>query len=128
MVDAVCRGLGGKGNKNPVFFLSLADFCYFCSMTKREQYIADHAALFWYTPEAKKKDISDSLLVETILNYGTMEDVKALFGLMGMDKVAEVFFAAKGRQKQNYFPQIYNFFTLVFNRYVPQCNPERQTN
>lgn len=94
-----------------------------CSMTTREKYIADHAALFWYTPEAKKKDISDSLLVETILNYGTMDDVKALFNLMGMDKVAEVFFAAKGRQKLNYFPQIYNFFTLVFNRYVPHVNP-----
>lgn len=93
----------------------------------REQYITDHAALFWYTPESKKKDISDNLLVETILNYGTMDDVKALFALMGMDKVAEVFFATKGRQKQNYFPQIYNFFTLVFNRYVPQCNPKRQT-
>ena len=97
-------------------------------MMTREQYIADHAALFWYTPESKKKDISHSLLVETILNYGTMDDVKALFSLMGMDKVAKVFFSAKGRQKANYFPQIYNFFTLVFNRYVPQCNPERQTS
>lgn len=96
---------------------------YLCSMT-REQYIVDHAPLFWYTPEAKKKDISDSLLVETILNYGTMDDVRALFDLMGMDKVAEVFFSAKGRQKQNYFPQIYNYFTLVFNRYVPQRNTE----
>lgn len=92
-------------------------------MTSREKYIADHAALFWYTPEAKKKDISDSLLVETILNYGSMDDVKDLFDLMGMDKVAEVFFAAKGRQKLNYSPQIYNFFTLVFNRYVPHTNP-----
>lgn len=94
----------------------------------RAEYIKQHASLFWYTPEAKKEEISDSLLVETILNYGTMEDVKALFNLMGMDKVAEVFFSAKGRQKLNYFPQIYNFFTLVFNRYVPQRNPERQAN
>lgn len=97
-------------------------------MTKREKYINEHAALFWYTPEAKKKDISDSLLVETILNYGSMEDVKALFSLMGMDKVAKVFFSAQGRQKLNYFPQIYNFFTLVFNRYVPQRNIKQQTN
>jgi hypothetical protein len=97
-------------------------------MTPREKYIADHAALFWYTPEAKKKDINDNLLVETILNYGSMDDVKALFNLLGMDKVAEIFFAAKGRQKLNYFPQIYNFFTLVFNRYVPQRNPELQAN
>ena len=94
----------------------------------RADYIAQHASLFWYTPEAKKSEISDSLLVETILNYGTMDDVKALFDLMGIEKVADVFFSAKGRQKLNYFPQIYNFFTLVFNRYVPQRNPERQAN
>lgn len=90
----------------------------------RAEYIKQHASLFWYTPEAKKEEISDNLLVETILNYGTMEDVKALFDLMGMEKVADVFFSAKGRQKLNYFPQVYNFFTLVFNRYVPQRNPE----
>ena len=94
----------------------------------RADYIAQHASLFWYTPEAQKSEISDSLLVETILNYGTMNDVKALFNLMGIEKVADVFFSAKGRQKLNYFPQIYNFFTLVFNRYVPQRNPERQAN
>ena len=94
----------------------------------RAEYIAQHASLFWYTPEAKKSEISDSLLVETILNYGTMNDVKALFDLMGIEKVADVFFSAKGRQKLNYFPQIYNFFTLVFNRYVPQRNPERKPN
>ncbi len=94
----------------------------------RADYIAQHAYLFWFTPEAKKSEISDSLLVETILNYGTMNDVKALFNLMGIEKVADVFFSAKGRQKLNYFPQIYNFFTLVFNRYVPQRNPERQAN
>ena len=94
----------------------------------RADYIAQHASLFWYTPEAKKSEISDSLLVETILNYGTMNDVKALFNLMGIEKVADVFFSAKGRQKLNYFPQIYNFFTLVFNRYVPQRNPELQAN
>lgn len=94
----------------------------------RAEYIKQHASLFWYTPEAKKREISDSLLVETILNYGTIDDVKALFDLMGIEKVADVFFSAKGRQKLNYFPQIYNFFTLVFNRYVPQRNPERQAN
>jgi len=57
-----------------------------------------------------------------------MDDVKALFNLLGMDRVAEVFFAAKGRQKLNYFPQIYNFFTLVFNRYGPQRNTKQPAN
>ena len=62
----------------------------------RAEYIKQHASLFWYTPEAKKEEISDNLLVETILNYGTMEDVKALFDLMGMEKVADVFSLQKG--------------------------------
>ena len=90
----------------------------------REEFIADHSSLFWYTPEQKKKSISDQLLVETILNYGSMDDVRSLFDLMGIEKVAEVFFSAKGRQKLNYFPQIYNYFTLLFNRYVPQRYPQ----
>ena len=90
----------------------------------REEFIANHSSLFWYTPEQKKKSISDQLLVETILNYGTMEDVRVLFDIMGMEKVAEVFFSAKGRQKMNYFPQIYNYFTLLFHRYVPQRNTQ----
>jgi hypothetical protein len=78
------------------------------------QYINKHQTLFWYTPESKKEDISDNLLVETILNYGTMEDVKELFGIMGMKNVAKVFFSAKGRMENNYYPEIYNLFNLFF--------------
>jgi hypothetical protein len=62
---------------------------------EREQYIAKHKSLFWYTPENKKGEISDNLLVETILNYGTTEDVKELVKVMGIDNVAHVFFQRK---------------------------------
>ena len=51
----------------------------------REQFIEKHNPLFWYTPADKKSDISDSLLVETILNYGTMDDVRELFSVMGIE-------------------------------------------
>ena len=91
----------------------------------REQYIDKHSSMFWYTPHDRKKDISDKLLVETILNDGSMDDVRQLFALMGMENVAKVFFSAKGREVNNYYPEIRNFFTLVFNHYVPQANPER---
>ena len=40
------------------------------------EYIRKHSSLFWYIPEDKKEDISEDVLVEFILNYGTMEDVK----------------------------------------------------
>jgi hypothetical protein len=87
-----------------------------------EEYIENHKSLFWYTPQEKKKDISNQLLVETILNYGTMNDVRELIDIMGVEKISEVFFSAKGRKKSNYYPEIYNFFSLVFKRYATQRN------
>jgi hypothetical protein len=81
-------------------------------------YILEHQNLFWYTPKYKKLEISNGLLVETILNYGTMEDIKKLIKIMGIDSVADIFFAAKRRMIGNYYPEIYNYFNLVFKRYA----------
>lgn len=89
----------------------------------RQQLIQNNRALFWYTPEEKKQDISDALLVERILNDGTLDDYRDLISALGGKRVAEVFFSAKGRQKDNYYPEIYHFFSLVLSKYA-QGNPE----
>jgi len=81
-------------------------------------FIREHNALFWYTPEDKKEEISEELLVEMILNYGDLEAIQKLIELMGIKKVSSVFFNAKGRKKLNYFPEIYHFFSLFFTRYA----------
>ena len=81
-------------------------------------FIREHSALFWYTPEDKKEEISEELLVEMILNYGDIEAIQKLIELMGIKKVSSVFFNAKGRKKLNYFPEIYHFFSLFFTRYA----------
>ena len=46
-------------------------------------FIREHADLFWYIPDNKKEDISDETLVEFILNYGTLDDVKEMKELLG---------------------------------------------
>lgn len=84
----------------------------------REQLIEKNKALFWYTPEAEKQNISDALLVETFLNYGTLDDYRDLISVLGGKQVAKVFFDAKGRQKDNYYPEIRHFFSLVLAKYV----------
>lgn len=84
----------------------------------RSQIIDKNRQLFWYIPEEKKQDISDTLLVERILNDGTLEDYKDLISALGGKRVAEVFFSAKGRQKENYYPEIYHFFSLVLSKYA----------
>lgn len=91
-------------------------------------FIREKSNLFWSIPEDKKEEISPALLVETILNYGSMDDVRKLIKLMGMEEVARIFFSAKGRQKLNYYPQIYNYFSLVFKKYT-KVNPlEKEQN
>lgn len=51
---------------------------YYCMIDARQQFIEKHRAKFWYTPEASKLDIGDDLLVETTLNYGSLEDFREL--------------------------------------------------
>ena len=81
-------------------------------------FIHENRTLFWYTPEDKKEDISLEFLVETILNYGDMNNIKKLIGIIGGKEISRIFFSAKGRKKLNYYPEIYNFFTLLFSRYA----------
>ena len=79
----------------------------------REQIIDKHWNLFWYIPDNQKHNISDNVLVERILNEGTLDDYRELVATLGGKRVAEVFFSAKDRQKANYYPEIYHFFSLV---------------
>jgi hypothetical protein len=86
-----------------------------------KDYIKEHEALFWYSPPDKSETVSDSLLVETILNYGTLQDIKALFEVMGLQNVANIFFHdinLSERRRNNYFDLTVNYFTLFFNRYA----------
>ncbi|HAJ98624.1 MAG TPA: hypothetical protein DCM62_01225 [Bacteroidales bacterium] len=83
-----------------------------------KQFIERHKSLFWYTPESKKDEISESLLVENILNYGTLDDVRQLIQIMGINNIANIFFSAKDRKKLNYYPEIHNFFSHVFAKYA----------
>ena len=83
--------------------------------------IRENSALFWYIPENKKEEISEEALVETILNYGTIESVKKLFSIIGVKRTAEIFFqslAQSERKKGNYHELTIHFFTLYFQRHA----------
>ena len=86
-----------------------------------KDFIRKHQALFWYSPEDKAETVSDELLVETILNYGTMNSVTELFQLIGIENVANIFFNSTNqsvRRKNNYHELALNYYTLLFNRYA----------
>ena len=84
-----------------------------------ETYIDARKELFWSVGENHKKDVKETLLVETILNYGSLEDVKGLFDLLGLQQTAAIFYKAiENRNRSNYFPQVENFFKLYFDRHA----------
>jgi len=85
-----------------------------------KEFILKHSDLFWYTPQDKKVEISDEFLMETILNYGTLDDFKELERLMGRDILATLFFNLEGRKKLNIYPMVYNFFYHYFKKYAFQ--------
>ncbi len=83
-----------------------------------KEFIRQNSDLFWYTPGDKKEDIGPELLLETILNYGTLDDIRTLLKIWGIREAANVFYSAEGRKKLNYFPEIYNYFSLYFKKYA----------
>ena len=85
---------------------------------ERDRFIDRHRSLFWYTPEADRHGVSDELIVESVLNYGTLDDFRELRSLMTPKRLADVFFSAKGRKAGNYYPEIRNFFSLVLKPYA----------
>jgi hypothetical protein len=86
-----------------------------------KKYIEDRKHLFWYSPTPKNETVSDELLVEVILNYGSMDDIRKLFSIMKINNVARIFFDSikkSNRRKNNYHDLTLNYFTLLFNRYA----------
>lgn len=83
-----------------------------------KRFIHKNSNLLRYIPDDKKEDITHELLLETILKYGALDDVKELFNIMGINQAAIIFNGLKGRKKINYYPEIYNFFSLNLKKYA----------
>ena len=86
-----------------------------------KKFIDDHQYLFWYSPAPKSETVSNELLVEMVLNYGSMDELRNLFAVMGIKEVAKIFFDSIGkseRRKGNYHELTLNYFTLLFSRYA----------
>jgi len=85
-----------------------------------KDFIREHQALFWYSPEDKCETVSDELLVETMINYGTLKDIHVLVQIMGLQNVAAVFRGMTGRKILNIYPELRHYFELYFNKYAPR--------
>jgi len=79
-------------------------------------FVRKRKSLFWST---KNYDgLSDAAVVEGVLNYGDMNDVRELISLLGIQEVAKIFRENTNRARINYDPKIVNYFSLFFNKYA----------
>ncbi|OHA31575.1 MAG: hypothetical protein A3B11_00825 [Candidatus Taylorbacteria bacterium RIFCSPLOWO2_01_FULL_44_26] len=79
-------------------------------------FVRKRKALFWST---KNYDgLSNAAVVEGILNYGDMDDVRELIAILGIREVARIFRENTNRARVNYLPEIVNYFQLYFKKYA----------
>jgi hypothetical protein len=81
-------------------------------------FINKHSDLFWYIPADKKEEISHELMVETIFNYGNLDDIRQLVNILGIKRLTEIYNGINGRKRLNYYPEVFNLFSLIIRKYA----------
>lgn len=82
-----------------------------------KNFAKENKHLFWYIKDPA--ELSRESIVEHVLNYGNFKDFKDLVGILGLSGVAGIFRSQLNNKRSNYRPEIKNYFTLYFNKYVP---------
>ena len=72
--------------------------------------------LAWYVKD--KAQLSDSAVLEHVLNYGSWEDVQKYIQLKGIKATSDIFREARSKKRSNYLPEIENFFSLYFKKHA----------
>ena len=83
------------------------------------QFIKKRPYLVWYVKDLTS--LSEESIVEHILNYGDWDDVQEMIKILGMEKTAGIFRKRSAPDRfgrQNYRPEIKNYFNLYFNRHA----------
>ncbi len=84
----------------------------------RLKFLQKYSDLFWYMDKEKLHTISDEVMVEIILNYGSWKAFLDLISLMGLKKAEKIFKKISRKKRCNLFPKVKHFFTLYFKHNV----------
>lgn len=57
---------------------------YQVNSPEMKRFIKKHRHLWWWVPEDKKEHLKPASVVEALLTYGDVKDVKELFDLLGI--------------------------------------------
>jgi len=80
------------------------------SIIKNKPYLA------WYVKDPEM--LSESSVLEHVLNYGNWDDVQMFVKVKGMNETAKLFNDSLKNKRTNYHPAIQSFFSRYFNRHT----------
>ena len=82
-------------------------------------FIKERKHLIWWINDYNA--LGEAAILEATLNYGDWGDVQTLIKILGVKKAAQIFREKSEPSpvgRQNYRPEVKNFFTLYFNKYA----------
>jgi len=79
-------------------------------------FISGRKHLIWYVKDYRA--LNEEAVVEATLNYGDWKDVQTLIGILGINRVAEIFRTQVSRPRKNYRSEVSHYFSLYFDKYA----------
>lgn len=79
---------------------------------KLAQFIRARRYLVWHINDLD--NLSPESIVEHVLNYGDWNDVQKLISILGYQDIMSIFLKQISRPRNNYRPEIINYFKLYF--------------
>ena len=89
------------------------------ALTPLQKFIKKRKTLVWYVKDVT--ELGPESIVEHVLNYGDWKDVQELIKIMGIKRVAKIFWKKSKPMKwgrTNYRPEITHYFNLYFKKYA----------
>ena len=82
----------------------------------KKEIVKNNKSLFW--DESEINSLSTELIVEKILKYGDYSSVMKIIDILGIDRVASIFYDKVNQKRSNFHPRTINYFKLYFKKHV----------
>jgi len=80
-----------------------------------KQFIQKNKQFWWYVKDPLKLD--NNAVVEGIIKYGDMNDIRQLMKILGAQNTAKIFAGQIRGRRSNYSPKTINYFKQYFKLY-----------
>jgi len=86
------------------------------STLSAQEYIKSQPHLVWYVKDYAS--LSDAVILESILNYGTWQDVKTIEAILTPEKIRKLYQEIANKKRTNLKPKTKNYFDMYYRTHA----------